>query len=140
VERLVGDGTSVRALARSEASARRVADLGAEPVSGDLADRAAIAAGAQGCDTAFHLAAHLGEWGPWEEFERGNVEGTRNVLDACAEAGVEREALNLLLLRTADIGELAESGRLRLEGDGAKLGELLGLLDEPDPGFAIVTR
>jgi linear primary-alkylsulfatase len=52
---------------------------------------------------------------------------------------VEREALNQLLLKTADIGELAESGRLRVEGDGVKLGELLGLLDEPDPGFAIVT-
>jgi alkyl sulfatase BDS1-like metallo-beta-lactamase superfamily hydrolase len=52
---------------------------------------------------------------------------------------VEREALNQLLLRTADIGELAETGRLRVEGDGGKLGELLGLLDEPDPGFAIVT-
>ena len=61
--------------------------------------------------------------------------------DPEADAGlvVEREALNLLLLRTADIGELAGSDRLRLEGDGAKLGELLGLLDEPDPGFAIVT-
>jgi alkyl sulfatase BDS1-like metallo-beta-lactamase superfamily hydrolase len=61
--------------------------------------------------------------------------------DPKADAGlvVEREALNLLLLRTADLGELAESGRLRLEGDGAKLAELLGLLDEPDPGFAIVT-
>jgi alkyl sulfatase BDS1-like metallo-beta-lactamase superfamily hydrolase len=52
---------------------------------------------------------------------------------------VAREALNQLLLKTADIGELAESGRLRVEGDGAKLGELLGLLDEPNPGFAIVT-
>jgi alkyl sulfatase BDS1-like metallo-beta-lactamase superfamily hydrolase len=52
---------------------------------------------------------------------------------------VEREALNQLLLKTADIGELAESGRLRVEGDGVKIGELLGLLDEPDPGFAIVT-
>ncbi|HEU4737121.1 MAG TPA: alkyl sulfatase dimerization domain-containing protein [Solirubrobacterales bacterium] len=52
---------------------------------------------------------------------------------------VEREALNQLLLKTADIDELAESGRLRVEGDGVKLGELLGLLDEPDPGFAIVT-
>jgi alkyl sulfatase BDS1-like metallo-beta-lactamase superfamily hydrolase len=52
---------------------------------------------------------------------------------------VEREALNQLLLKTAEIGELAESGRLRVEGDGVKLGELLGLLDEPDPGFAIVT-
>jgi alkyl sulfatase BDS1-like metallo-beta-lactamase superfamily hydrolase len=52
---------------------------------------------------------------------------------------VEREALNQLLLQLADVGELAESGRLRVEGDGVKLGELLGLLDDPDPGFAIVT-
>ena len=52
---------------------------------------------------------------------------------------VERKALNELLLKTADIAALAESDRLRVEGDAAKLGELLGLLDEPDPGFAIVT-
>ncbi len=52
---------------------------------------------------------------------------------------VAREALDQLLLKTADIAELAESGRLQVEGDGAKIGELLGLLDEPDPGFAIVT-
>jgi linear primary-alkylsulfatase len=52
---------------------------------------------------------------------------------------VDRDALNQLLLKTADIAELAESERLRVEGDGVKLGELLGLLDEPDPGFAIVT-
>jgi alkyl sulfatase BDS1-like metallo-beta-lactamase superfamily hydrolase len=56
-----------------------------------------------------------------------------------AALAVDRAALDALLLKTADIGELAESGRLKVEGDGAKLGELLGLLDEPDPGFAIVT-
>jgi alkyl sulfatase BDS1-like metallo-beta-lactamase superfamily hydrolase len=52
---------------------------------------------------------------------------------------VGREALNQVVLKTADLGELAESGRLRIDGDGAKLGELLGLLDEPDPRFPIVT-
>jgi alkyl sulfatase BDS1-like metallo-beta-lactamase superfamily hydrolase len=52
---------------------------------------------------------------------------------------VDRAGLDELLLKTADLGELVESGRLRVEGDAAKLGELLGLLDEPDPGFAIVT-
>ena len=41
-------------------------------------------------NVAFHLAAHLGEWGAWEDFERGNVVGTRNVLAACEEAGVKR--------------------------------------------------
>jgi nucleoside-diphosphate-sugar epimerase len=90
VQRLVSEGRPVRALARSEASAERVAELGAEPVRGDLGDRASLAAGAVGCDVAFHLAAHLGEWGPWAEFERGNVEGTRNALAACATAGARR--------------------------------------------------
>jgi alkyl sulfatase BDS1-like metallo-beta-lactamase superfamily hydrolase len=52
---------------------------------------------------------------------------------------LDRQALDQLLLKTADIAELAESGRLSFEGAGEKIGELLGLLDEPDPSFAIVT-
>jgi alkyl sulfatase BDS1-like metallo-beta-lactamase superfamily hydrolase len=61
--------------------------------------------------------------------------------DPPAEAAliVERPALDELLLKTADLGALIESGRLRVEGEAEKLGELLGLLDEPDPRFAIVT-
>ena len=59
--------------------------------------------------------------------------------EADAALVVERKALDQLLLKSADVAALAESGRLRVEGDAAKLGELLGLLDEPDPGFAIVT-
>lgn len=90
IGRLVREGTAVRALARSEGSARRVAELGAEPVRGDLGDRDALAAAAQGAELAFHLAAHLGDWGRWEDFERDNVTGTRNVLDACAGSGVRR--------------------------------------------------
>jgi nucleoside-diphosphate-sugar epimerase len=90
VERLVSEGRSVRALARSAVSAARVAELGAEPVRGDIGDRASLIAAAAGTEVAFHLAAHLGEWGDWADFERGNVDGTRNVLAACAEAGVRR--------------------------------------------------
>jgi nucleoside-diphosphate-sugar epimerase len=90
IERLLAEGRPVRALARSEESAARVEALGAAPVRGELGDRESLAAGAAGCDTAFHLAAHLGEWGRWEDFERGNVEGTRNTLAACEEAGVRR--------------------------------------------------
>ena len=44
VKRLAGGGCQVRALARSEASAAAIAELGAEPVRGDLADAASIAA------------------------------------------------------------------------------------------------
>jgi nucleoside-diphosphate-sugar epimerase len=90
VERLVREGTRVKALARSDASADRVAELGAEPVRGDITDPTSLTPAATGAEVAFHLAAHLGEWGPWADFERGNVEGTRNVLAACAEAGVRR--------------------------------------------------
>jgi alkyl sulfatase BDS1-like metallo-beta-lactamase superfamily hydrolase len=59
--------------------------------------------------------------------------------EADATLTIERRALNEMLGKTADLAELAQSGRLRVEGDGAKLGELLGLLEEPDPNFAIVT-
>ena len=52
---------------------------------------------------------------------------------------IERRALNELLSNTADLAELGSSGRLRVEGDGEKLGDLLGLLEEPDPSFPIVT-
>ena len=90
IERLRGDGYGVRALARSESAAERVRERGAEPVPGDLADRAAMRAGAQGCELAFHAAATLGDWGDPADFRRGNVEGTANALGACAEAGVRR--------------------------------------------------
>ena len=90
IERLVAEGGTVRALARSDEAAAKVEALGAEAVRGELGDRNSLAAGAAGCTTAFHLAAHLGEWGPWKDFERGNVEGTRNVLSGCEEAGVRR--------------------------------------------------
>jgi nucleoside-diphosphate-sugar epimerase len=90
IERLAREENDVRALARSEAAARRVAALGADAIRGDLHDHDALVAGASGAQVAFHLAAHLGEWGPREDFERGNVEGTRNVLAACKEAKVRR--------------------------------------------------
>jgi nucleoside-diphosphate-sugar epimerase len=90
IARLVEEGWTVRALARSEASAAAVEALGAEAVRGDLGNRDSMAAGAEGCEVTFHLAAHLGDWGPWEEFERGNVGGTRNVLAASEAAAVRR--------------------------------------------------
>jgi nucleoside-diphosphate-sugar epimerase len=90
IERLVNDGHTVRALARSETAAATVRDRGAEPVTGELGDVSAMRAGADGCEIAFHAAATLGDWGKREEFERGNVEGTKNALTACADAGVRR--------------------------------------------------
>jgi nucleoside-diphosphate-sugar epimerase len=90
IERLSGEGHAVRALARSEQAAARVAERGAEPVRGELGDVGAMRSGADGCELAFHAAATLGDWGRPEDFERGNVQGTQNVLRACADAGVRR--------------------------------------------------
>jgi nucleoside-diphosphate-sugar epimerase len=90
IHRLVADGRRVRALARSEDAAAKVAHAGAEPVRGDLSEPAALRAGAEGCELAFHAAAAVLEWGPRDEFVRANVDGTRHVLDACREAGVRR--------------------------------------------------
>jgi nucleoside-diphosphate-sugar epimerase len=90
IERLRADGHTVRALARSDGAAARIRARGGEPVSGDLADVAAMRTAAEGSEWAFHAAATLGDWGKREEFERGNVDGTANVLRACAESGVRR--------------------------------------------------
>jgi nucleoside-diphosphate-sugar epimerase len=90
IRRLVGDGWRVKALARSGASATMVSESGAEPVSGDLDDVEAMRRGAEGADLTFHAAAHLGEWGSREEFERVNVGGTRNAVEASRAAGVRR--------------------------------------------------
>ncbi len=90
IERLRSEGWEVRALARSERAAERVRELGAEPVGGDLDDRAALSVGAEGCEVAFHAAAKVEDWGDPADFERLNVRGTQNVIDACREAGVRR--------------------------------------------------
>ncbi|MDT5095813.1 MAG: hypothetical protein QOH60_5176 [Mycobacterium sp.] len=90
ITRLVADGVHVRALARSDRSAAAVEALGAQAVRGDLADVAAMTAGAEGCDTAYHLAANVEQSGPWEDFVRDNVTGTENVLTATRSAGVAR--------------------------------------------------
>jgi len=90
IRRLVPEGWRVRALARSDAAAAKVSALGAEPVRGDLEDRDALRAGAAGADVVFHAAAHLGEWGERSEFERINVGGTRNAVEAARAAGVPR--------------------------------------------------
>ena len=57
---------------------------------GDLDDRDSLRAGSEGCEIAFHAAAKVGDWGDPADFERLNVRGTQNVIDACRDAGVRR--------------------------------------------------
>jgi nucleoside-diphosphate-sugar epimerase len=84
--RLSAEGWEVTALARSDAAAEKVRANGATPARGDLEQPR----GMEGADVVFHAAAHLGEFGKREDFVKGNVDGTRNVVQAAQAAGVER--------------------------------------------------
>jgi nucleoside-diphosphate-sugar epimerase len=85
IERLRREDWEVRALARSERAAERVRELGAEPVMGDLDDLRI-----EDCEIAFHSAAKVEDFGDPSDFERVNVQGTRNVVAACTAGGVRR--------------------------------------------------
>jgi alkyl sulfatase BDS1-like metallo-beta-lactamase superfamily hydrolase len=52
---------------------------------------------------------------------------------------IARAAFNGIVDRSATIADVVTAGGLVVEGDAAKLGELLGLLEDPDPAFPIVT-
>ncbi len=73
--------------------------------------------------------------------EHGVLTHRRRAVSETADAtvSIERTALNEVLGKGARIEELATSGRISIEGDGVKLGELLELLDSSDPTFSIVT-
>jgi len=90
IRRLAADGWRVRALARSDRAARAVEDAGAEAVRGDLDQVEAMRSAAQGAELAFHAAAFVGDWGSRKDFERVNVTGTKNTLEASRAAGVRR--------------------------------------------------
>jgi nucleoside-diphosphate-sugar epimerase len=73
-----------------KAEAKELAALGVALVRGDLSDRDALGELTRGADAVVHMAAHVGDWGPVEQFVHVNVVGTRNVLDAARESGVRR--------------------------------------------------
>jgi len=85
--RLLAEGTAVRVLARSAARASELAALGADVVTGDITDHAAVRAAADGARTVYHLAGPLLVPGvPAAEYHRAHAVGTATVLDCCAES------------------------------------------------------
>ena len=83
---------TVVALARSEQAAKKIQDVGAEPVYGELDASDVLTTAIHGCDVVFHCAAILNFSAPVAEQERVNVQGTRAVLEASQQAGVSRFA------------------------------------------------
>jgi dihydroflavonol-4-reductase len=86
--KLLARGDSVRLLARPGSDRRNLEGLDAEIVLGDLRDAASLKAACQGIGGLYHVAADYRLWVPKPaEIYRNNVDGTRDILRAAAEAG-----------------------------------------------------
>ena len=84
-------GHHVRALLRPASKPRGLDGAQFEPVIGDISDPTFLAKAMRGCDWCFHVAASYHLWlRDYKPMYAANVEGTRNVLTAAAQAGCSR--------------------------------------------------
>ncbi|HKT33352.1 MAG TPA: hopanoid-associated sugar epimerase [Nitrospira sp.] len=84
-------GADVRVLVRSKSDAQNLSGLAVERVEGDLLDPASLRFAFTGCQQLYHVAAYYALWAKDPSiFYDVNVTGTRNVLSAAREAGIER--------------------------------------------------
>ncbi|MBI1785978.1 MAG: NAD-dependent epimerase/dehydratase family protein [Acidobacteria bacterium] len=116
---LLASGHSVRALVRPTS---RLRELEVEPAVGDLRDRRSLDRAVAGCGLVFHVAADYRLWAAHpEELYASNVEGTRNVLEAARDAGVER------VVYTSTVGCIGvTSGGLGEESSPVSFGDMAG--------------
>ncbi len=88
---LLAGGHEVRVLARANSDRRNLAKLDVEIAEGSLEDPASLAAAVAGCRYLFHVAADYRLWVPDPAaMFRANVDGTRDLMLAALDAGVER--------------------------------------------------
>jgi nucleoside-diphosphate-sugar epimerase len=87
IESLLADGHTVRALVRDPVRTRWLPPATSEVLPGDLHHRDVLSQGIRGADVVYHLAA-LTRADTESEMRRVNLEGTRNVIEACLEPQV----------------------------------------------------
>lgn len=91
IRRLLAAGHDVRALVRETSDCRNLQGLPVEFVTGDLTERASLDRALAGCSALFHVAADYRLWTPNpNELYHSNVDGTRNIMRAALDGGVER--------------------------------------------------
>ncbi|WP_158915990.1 hopanoid-associated sugar epimerase [Caulobacter sp. S45] len=89
--KLAARGFSVRALVRASSPRGNFADFDCEQVEGDLRDPASLIKAVRGARYLFHVAADYRLWArDPEEIVRNNLTGTRGIMEAALDAGVER--------------------------------------------------
>jgi len=107
VMELLRRGQPMRALVRSKEQPGNLAELNVEVVEGDLLDRDSLYRALQDCDRVYHLAAVYANWLPDRSIIfRANVDGTRNILQACLERRVER------VVYTSSVAALGAHGKM----------------------------
>ena len=118
--KLLDRGHTVRALARDPSKLRELEDV--QPVQGDLRDPESLRRAVAGCGLVFHAAADYRLWtrDP-QDMYRSNVDGTRALLTAARDAGVER------VVYTSTVGCIGmPSGGLGNESTPVTLEEMAG--------------
>lgn len=88
VRALLEKGYKVRSFSRNEHP--RLKESGVETARGDLADQEAVINASAGCSAVIHSAARVGFGVDYQEFYRGNVIGTKNVIIACLRNNIDR--------------------------------------------------
>jgi dihydroflavonol-4-reductase len=89
VRALVAEGRPARCLVHS--GSRALEGLPVELVSGDVCNLDSLYNAFRGADVVYHLAACISlSMKDWPRVETVNVQGTRNVIEACRRAGVRR--------------------------------------------------
>lgn len=90
VHQLLEASYNVRILTRTPETADALTERGADVVQGDVTEPSSVREAMEHTDGVCHLAAIDELGGDAERMYEVNVEGTRHVLDAADEAGVER--------------------------------------------------
>lgn len=85
---LLARGDEVIAYQRSASD--ELEKLGAKVVQASITDAANLNSAVEGTDAVIHTAAKAGVWGPYEDYFRPNVSGTKNVISACHQNGVRK--------------------------------------------------
>jgi dihydroflavonol-4-reductase len=84
-------GDTVRVLVRSTSVRGNLEGLPIELVQGDLQNSSSLKAALAGCQGLYHVAAHYALWDQNPQtFYRVNVDGTKNLLQAAGEMGLQR--------------------------------------------------
>jgi nucleoside-diphosphate-sugar epimerase len=81
VKQLLSHDIDVRVIGRNRYP--DIEELGVTGYICDLGDVESVTRAARGVDVVFHVAALAGIWGPWDNYYKTNVVGTKNVIRAC---------------------------------------------------------